>query len=574
MEDLGTILLTIVIVVVVIVVAWLILWKLYRRSTTEFAFVRTGFLGRKVVINGGAFVIPVLHELTRVNMSTLRLEVVREKADSVQTRDRMRADVSAAFYVRVKPEREMVALAAQSLGGRTGSPEAMAQLLEAKLVAALRSRAATMSLEELHERRGAFIAEVGADLAEALAGNGLELESASIVRLEQTGREFFIATNAFDADGLTRLTREIEERRRARNEIEQDNLVAIEQKNLEAERRRLEIQREEEFARLELQREISLRRADQQAEVASHEEAKRRESEEAAIAARRALDLARQQSEQSIAAERIALDRATREAEIATSRELDIADIARRREVELAEQEREAEISRESMARSKAQAEAEAARADAVRAEEAVVSAREIERAERQSRIELIMAMAAVEREGKARIAEAEAAEEASRHQAETTRMAAEADAAAEKLRAEAFEIRAGIEAAAEHARNEADNALSAEARALRLRLALVERMEAIVRESVRPLERIDGVKILHVTGLGGAQAPAGGTGSDQTGWADQLVDSVLRHRGQAPLVDHLLKELGIGDASPASLSEALTRLSDSNPMDADSQKS
>ena len=32
---------------------------LYRRSTKETAFVRTGFLGEKVVVNGGAFVIPV-----------------------------------------------------------------------------------------------------------------------------------------------------------------------------------------------------------------------------------------------------------------------------------------------------------------------------------------------------------------------------------------------------------------------------------------------------------------------------------------------------------------------------------
>jgi uncharacterized membrane protein YqiK len=222
------------------------------------------------------------------------------------------------------------------------------------------------------------------------------------------------------------------------------------------------------------------------------------------------------------------------------------------------------------MARSKAQADAEAARADAVRAEEAVISAREVERAERQSRIELIAAMAAVEREGKARIADAEAIGEASRHQAETTRVIAEADAAAEKLRAEAFEIRAGIEAAAERARNEADNALSAEARTLRLRLALVERMEAIIRESVKPLERIEGVKILHVTGLGGGAPgdPAGKGGS--LSWADQLVDSALRHRTQAPLVDHLLKELGIGDGSPAGISAALTRLSSPTAADTD----
>lgn len=572
MEDLGTILLTILIVVIAIAIAWAVLWKLYRRSTTDFAFVRTGFLGRKVVINGGAFVIPVLHETTRVGMNTLRLEVVREKADSLQTRDRLRADVTAAFYVRVKPERDMVGRAAQSLGSRTASRDAMAELLEGKFIAALRARAATMTLEELHEQRGAFIAAVSEDVAEALAGNGLELESASVIRLDQTGREFFIATNAFDADGLTKLTREIEERRRARNEIEQDNLVAIELKNLDAERRRLEIQREEEFARLTLQREISLRRADQQAEIAAHEEDRRRESEAAAITARRALDTARLQSEQAIEAERIALNRSTREAEISTSRDLDIADIAKRQEIELAEQAREVEVSKKSMARSKAQAEAEQARAEAVRAEEAVTSAREVERAERQTRIELITAMARVEREGKARVADAEANAAASLHHAETTRQAAEAEAAAEKLRAEAYEIRARIEADAERARNEADNALSAEARTLRLRLALVERMEAIIRESVRPLEKIEGVKILQVAGLTGRQVHESIGGKTSESWADQLVDSALRHRGQAPLVDHLLGELGIREATTDGISEALTRLSGAKASDADAE--
>ena len=48
---------------------------LYRRSTKETAFVRTGFLGEKVVVNGGAFVIPVLHEITPVNMNVMRIEV-------------------------------------------------------------------------------------------------------------------------------------------------------------------------------------------------------------------------------------------------------------------------------------------------------------------------------------------------------------------------------------------------------------------------------------------------------------------------------------------------------------------
>ncbi|HWZ10702.1 MAG TPA: hypothetical protein VNW48_06370, partial [Xanthobacteraceae bacterium] len=72
-----TVLLSLIGLAVAIVILVYIMRWLYRRSTKETAFVRTGFLGEKVVVNGGAFVIPVLHEITPVNMNVMRIEVVR-----------------------------------------------------------------------------------------------------------------------------------------------------------------------------------------------------------------------------------------------------------------------------------------------------------------------------------------------------------------------------------------------------------------------------------------------------------------------------------------------------------------
>lgn len=562
MDTLGTTLVVIVVAIIAIAVIWLILWRLYQRSTTDLAFVRTGFLGQKVVINGGAFVIPVLHDVTRVAMNTVRIEVARNNQASLITRDRLRIDIVAAFFVRVQAAPEAVLRAAQTLGSRTSSAEAMGKLLEDRFVAALRAAAATMTLEELHEQRAAFVGKVREGVAEALAGNGLELESASVTRLDQTNREFFNPTNAFDAAGLTKLTLEIEERRRRRNEIEQDSQVAIQLKNLEAERRLLEIQREEEYARLEQEREIALRRAEQQAEVSSHQAARKRAAEEAAIAATQAVEQARIASDRALEEERLTARQAVREREIATSLSLETAEIERRAQVELAEQSREVAIAEQSRARSAAQAEAEAARVALVKAEEAVLTARDLERVERAQQIELIQVRAATEREGHRRIAAARAEEAAAEHQGGAIRQIADAEAAAERLRAAAAEIRAAIDAEARRAMNEADNALSPEARELRLRLALIDRIEGIVRESVRPLERIEGIKILQVEGLGGG----GGGGNGHAGGdslADQLVNSALRHRGQAPLVDYLLREIGIADASPESMSKALRLLAD-----------
>ncbi len=98
------------------------------------SFVRTGFGGEKVILNGGAIVLPVLHEIIPVNMNTLRLEVKRAADQALITRDRMRVDVMAEFYVRVKPTGESIATAAQTLGRKTMSPQELKDLVEGKLL--------------------------------------------------------------------------------------------------------------------------------------------------------------------------------------------------------------------------------------------------------------------------------------------------------------------------------------------------------------------------------------------------------------------------------------------------------
>src|SRR6266536_4176548 len=97
----GVILLLVVAAIVVAIGVWLMNW-LYLRSSKERAFVRTGMGGQKVVMNGGAFVLPIVHDVIPVNMNTLRLEVSRGRDTALSTRDRMRVDVVSEVYVRVQ----------------------------------------------------------------------------------------------------------------------------------------------------------------------------------------------------------------------------------------------------------------------------------------------------------------------------------------------------------------------------------------------------------------------------------------------------------------------------------------
>jgi uncharacterized membrane protein YqiK len=556
--SLGTLFVALILVVVGIAILWWILSKLYERSTTELSFVRTGFLGQKVVISGGAFVIPVLHEVTRINMNTVRVGVKHQNENALITQDRMRVNVEAEFYVRVEPTRDAVAAAAQTLGSKTMSPEALRDLLEAKFTDALRAVAAEQSMESLHAQRHAFAKRAQELAADGLAKNGLGLESVSISRLDQAGREHFNPNNAFDAAGLTKLTQEIEERRRKRNEIERDAQVAIQRKNLEAEQQLLELGKEEEHARLQQEREIAVRRAQQNAEIAKEAALRRREAEEAEIAAQEAVERAKLAADRVVKEERVRLDQEIRQLEIQRTRALEIAEIERRREIELAEQAREVQIAQESMKRSQAQAQAEAARAAAVKAEEGVISARDVERAEREKSVALVQARREAEAKSVAAVGAAETERKAALARAEAIKTVAEAEAAAEKLRAAAAQVRYEIEAGGRRGLNEAENLQSEEAMQLRLRLAIIEHLEGIIEKSTKPLERIEGIKIVHLDGLGmsgGGQLPAPG---GQTSLSDQVMHSALKYKIQAPLVESLLKEVGLNGLDAESIAKAM----------------
>ena len=533
--EFGNFLLALIVVAIVVaVLVWLLHW-LYLRSSKERAFVRTGMGGQKVVLDGGAFVLPIVHDVIPVNMNTLRLEVMRGRDKALITKDRMRVDVIAEFYVRVAAHPDAVAAAAQTLGLRTMEPEQLKELVEGKFVDALRTAAAEMSMEELHEKRGAFIKRVRESVAEDLTMNGLELEAASLTQLDQTGMEYFNPSNAFDAEGLTRLTEQIEHRKKQRNDVEQDTLIAIRNKNLEAEKLGLDIDRESEYARLSQQREVEIARARQRAEVSTERAQREQAAEGAQIQAKQIIDEARIRSEQSIEQERIGKERAIQSLEI-----------ERRMAVELAEQQRAIAVARESEAQSVAQAAADTARATAVAAEEKVFTAREVEMAERKKTIDLIGARQEAEREALRLTTAAHAEMQASTDRGTAIRAQAEAEADADKIKSMAMRLRAEIEAEGLQLMNAAHNMLTPEARMSALRMRLVEKAEGIIRESVKPMERIEGIKILHVDGLGGSGG-GGGDGMNGNGnFADGIVNSALRFRAQAPLVDQLLREIGI----------------------------
>lgn len=668
----GAVILWLIVAIVGIAVIVYLLHWLYHRSTKEVSFVRTGFGGETVVINGGALVLPIIHEVTPVNMNVVRIPVRRSREDAVITRDRMRVDIEAEFFVRVAPKANAVAAAAATLGRRTMDADGLGDLLSGKFIGALRSVAAEMSLDEMHEKRGDYVVEVEARAMDVLARNGLELESVAITDLDQTDLEFFNPANRFDAEGLTQLIEAIETRRKARNDIEQESMVAIRSRNLEAEKATLDLERESENARLSQERDIEALRAAQRAEIVreqvereaeatrariSTEEGTRKreierrisvedreikaheEVERARIAQEQILDKARIEREKLLRAQQIAQrheteveeisanedierarivsERQLREARIIAEEENQAREIARGQQIESAEisarqaveaarilQEQaldKARIEREKLLKSQQIAERQAT-------EEAEISAREeVERAriasnrgldearillerdlkrldvERQQVIELAeldKAIALLNRqadEAATRVTtEAARAEAAMAEEKVTTireievadrlaaidRLLAAKDADTAKIAAEAEKVRAGVAAEAQRLMNEAENILTDDARASLLRGKLIERLEGIVRESVRPMENIEGIKILHVDGLAGG----GGNGTPRSP-TDEVIESALRYRAQAPLIDEMMKEIGVEGSNVARMGDVFRAARDAQSL-------
>lgn len=517
--------------------------RLYRRSSKERSFVRTGLGGQKVVMDGGAIVLPVFHETILVNMNTLKLEVMRFGKDSLFTKDRMRVDVVVAFFVRVVPTKEGIANAAQTLGQRTIDPEQLSQLVEDKFVDALRAAAVSMTMQELLDKRQDFIQGVQNAVSEDLLKNGLELESVSLTRIDQTAMQFFDPNNAFDAEGLTRLTEQTQRRSRERNEIEQDTTVAISRKNFEAKQLQLEIDRQKRFAELAQSQEVAGREAEQQAIVAKAQAERSREAEEAKIT-----------SQRQIREAEVAKAQAVRQREVEAEREISIASIEQQRATQIADQNKAISIAQKSEEQSKAQASANLALAEAVKAEQAVKTAEEVAKAEREKQVTLVLASQEAERQAISVKVSALAEKEASEAKADAIRTLAKANR-------ENYEA----EAAGKRALNEAINTLSSAQISLQEKLALIQALPKIIEEAVRPMQSIDSIRIMQVdglnTGAAGAQTGDHTAGSGSGNLAEQAVGAALKYRAYAPVVDQLIKEVGLSSNGLEGLVKATAAL-------------
>jgi len=502
-----TVAIIILLAVVIAVFAWF-----YERASNEVALVKTGIGGRRVVLDGGTLVVPYFHDVSRVNMQTLRLDIHRAGEAALITKDRLRVDVGVEFYVSVIPNEEAVARAAQTLGKRTFQSDKLCDLIDGMLVDALRSVAARLSMDELHENRSAFVADVRDSLAEALARYGLQLDSVSLTALDQTPFSALDENNAFNAVGMRKLAEVIAKSKKERAQIDSDADVSVRRAAVEASKRKLEIELEEREAEISQQQEIETLMAAQLAEVA------RRKADSERVAAQ-----ARIRMEQEIQAADIVREKTVREAEI-----------AREQDLQIAEQERQITISEKSEQENRARASADVTMAEAAKAAEAIVTTRQIAEAERRREIALVAAQQ-----------EAEASATRARIAARAERDAAADRAKARREETEAIKEERLADAEAIRARIDAENTRADHIIAMETDLARLDALPKIVAEMVKPAEKIKGINIHQLSGFSARGADPSAPAGERSA-VNQALDAVLEMAVQLPALKRLGEEVGL----------------------------
>src|SRR5215210_8051932 len=362
--------------------------RLYRKASANMAFVRTGMGGARVIRDGGTLVVPVVHQVIPVSLETMRLNVERRGPHALITKDNLRVDLSAEFYIKVLANADDILQAARSLGGRNVQPDAVSELVQEKLVSALRTVAATKDLVELHAKRDEFASAVQEIVIHDLSHNGLTLESVTISSLDQTDPTQLQERNVFDAQGLRKIAEITQRARVERNIIEREAERQVVERNVMTSKKVLELQRDQaEFE------------AEQKMKVANVRAARDREQQEFKLAQDEAIsrrDIEKMKNIETAEVERtLAVEQAQvakQVALIATLRGQETAQIQKKQAIEVAERSREVAVAEKERERATAQAEVLNAEAEREAAKQRVLTVQVTGEAEREAEKKLIAA--------------------------------------------------------------------------------------------------------------------------------------------------------------------------------------
>lgn len=420
----------------------------YQRASANEAFVRTGKGGAQVFLDNGAYVFPLYHKKIPVSLETMKLAVaLNGREHALITKDNLRINTGAEFYIKVKPDSDGVLQAARSLGNKSVDATTVEELVREKLVSALRHAAAQMELFDIHARRDEFAQVVQEHVRRDLSPNGIDLESVTISSLDQLDPGELSTANVFDVQGRRKATEITTAQLIETTRLEREAELHIEQKNVETRRAVLELQKQQAEAE-----------AQQSAQITQIQASREREKQEFAIEQARAIKEAQIAQDMSVASREaekagaaINLEREREKSRIAKESALGSADEAKQQALEIARREREIAVAQKEAERARAEAEALEAQTAREKANQEMMTAVALAEAQREAGVKLTAARQVIEQEkykreteievaASQKLREAEIEAEAAKRKAQAQIALAEAELRAKELEAKAAE--------------------------------------------------------------------------------------------------------------------------------------
>ncbi|MCF7512227.1 hypothetical protein L3V43_02665 [Pseudoalteromonas sp. L23] len=397
LNNLGPVLTIVGISIVIIFAILLLIGKFYRKVEQGQALIINKMKNEPDVTTTGGIVLPVIHKMEVMDISTNRMVLERRENSGLICKDNIRADIAITFYIRVNENKEDILRVAKQVGcARASAPETLQALFEAKFSEALKTVGKRMNFEELFTHRNEFRDSIKEVIGQDLSG--YTLEDVAIDYLEQTSIEKLDPNNILDAEGIRRITEKTSRQNVETNQLKCDEKAQIDNQNQAAFEKAAEVERQREDASARQRREIESVRAREAAEAERVKHEERLKAEEARLKADEAIAIAEHNKQ--------------REIDVAEQNRLRLLGIeeekvTRSRQIEIIERERETEILR--IQKAKALEVEQKEIADVQRERVAV----EKTVAEEQERIKDVQCIAEAEREKQAKIilAQAEAEE-------------------------------------------------------------------------------------------------------------------------------------------------------------------
>jgi len=425
--------------------------RFYIVPAADEALVKTGGPRPVVSTGGGLVVVPLIHRVSRVSLQAIRIPIDRRGDEALPTSDKLMAEIVGELFVQVSPANDADILqAVQSIG--TSEPAEMGERVRSKIDSlvtdALRTAAFKKSFLELNSQKKEFADEVIDLLQEDLAKLGLTLTAVSIPHIYQ-GRFTEDAGDVFAAEGRRNVAATVQKNREQTNRITREAEVKIQEQDVTARERALELDL--------LQRQ---KEADQARNIEEYEAHQSAETRKSVLGQEQATALAEATQIRTIREGRIAEAKKVETAQIAKDREINIqksrasadaqvaaeeaiqqqrvAEVARQKAVEAAEIDKDRVLKVAAEQREEAITVAEVAKEIAVaqrREEEALARAKQAdaEAGKRRSEEQVHTVEATARAERAREVATIKATEEADQE-----RIAADRDAYTETKRAEA----------------------------------------------------------------------------------------------------------------------------------------